>query len=547
MPKLIINEIDNTARALGEYQNFSVVVPGFLGKGTATKEEIAAAFDDNSIIELNRLSDFTKYIGKTTTGTEGSTEAISPILSNFIKEEPSDPDKNYKTVDANDFYTTYRDCLYIATNILDPEEQEVGYLKGQFDLTGEETGTWWEFTRATKWAETTKYVYIEKGNEGTNECTYKSFGNQIAYELIKLGYTVLYKKLDDETSYGDKQGLDAMDTPEFWSCLKDKATYDFRYITTGGYTKLEAYEQIAKVATFRKGDDELEPKKMPTGNIEDAPGRGDCIALIDFPEDIFDDTTKASQSELIKAIRLYGKTNYTITENGKEIFNEYSKFFIPNVVYDLDLNTNDIYKNQTFPGSFHYLACAAKAFKLFKEWFAVSGYDRGISDYTVVGTTLTLGDLAANALQPRIGYSDAGAFNKAVNIITKIRGNYYLWGNRTGHTVKTTGLIASDFGNIRELCCSLKKVIWLACKQLTFSPNSDLLWVNFCSKIRPLLDTMKANEGIRDYAFVKVTTDKKAVMLGKIRIVPIEAVEDFELDLYLENSIEGQVVEVEES
>ena len=543
MSKIIINEIDNTARAVGEYQNFSVVVPGFIAD-----DIIENKFDDNGILEVNRLSDFTKYIGKTIKGTEGAVSAKAPVLSNF-SEEGETPVINYSTVTPNEFYITYKDCLYTAKKIIDQSKQIPGYLVGQFDLTGETAGTWYQFIKATEWDQEDpdiQYVYIEKGNEGTDQCTYKSFGNQIAYQLVKLGYTVLYKKLDDETSYGDKQGLDAMDTPEFWEVLKDKATYDFRYITTGGYAKLEAYEQIAKIATFRKGDDVLEPKDLPSGDLKDAPGRGDCIALIDFPEDSFE-SVKANQSELIKAIRLYGKTNYTITEEGKEIFNEYSKFFIPNVIYDLDLNTNDIYKNQTFPGSFHYLACAARAFKLFREWFAVSGYDRGISDLKIVGTTLTLGDLATTALQPRIGYPDDEAFNKAVNVVTKIRGNYYLWGNRTAHTIKTTGLIASDFGNIRELCCSLKKVIWLACKQLTFSPNSDLLWINFCNKIRPLLDAMKANEGIGDYAFVQVPTDKKAVMLGKIRIVPIEAVEDFELDLYLENSIEGQVVEVEEN
>ena len=210
---------------------------------------------------------------------------------------------------------------------------------------------------------------------------------------------------------------------------------------------------------------------------------------------------------------------------------------------------DNTYENKTFPGSFHYLACAARAARTVREWFAVAGYDNGISDYSIEGTTLTLGDLATTALQPRRGYTSNNeiVFNKAINVITKIRGNYYLWGNRTAHTIKESGLIASDFANIRELCSSLKKVIWVACRQLTFSPNSDLLWINFCNKVRPLLDAMKANEGIKDYAFVKVPTDKKAVMLGKIRIVPIEAVEDFELDLYLENSIEGQVVEVGEN
>jgi hypothetical protein len=47
---------------------------------------------------------------------------------------------------------------------------------------------------------------------------------------------------------------------------------------------------------------------------------------------------------------------------------------------------------------------------------------------------------------------------------------------------------------------------------------------------------MKADQGIRDYKVVKVFTDKKATMKAKIRIIPIEAVEDFDLEISLEDS-----------
>ena len=44
-----------------------------------------------------------------------------------------------------------------------------------------------------------KYAFIEKGkegNEGVEGKTELHYGNQIAYELLKLGYTVLFKKID---------------------------------------------------------------------------------------------------------------------------------------------------------------------------------------------------------------------------------------------------------------------------------------------------------------------------------------------------------------
>ena len=41
-----------------------------------------------------------------------------------------------------------------------------------------------------------EYAFIEKGKEGVEGKTESHYGNQIAYELLKLGYTVLFKKID---------------------------------------------------------------------------------------------------------------------------------------------------------------------------------------------------------------------------------------------------------------------------------------------------------------------------------------------------------------
>ena len=43
-----------------------------------------------------------------------------------------------------------------------------------------------------------EYAIIEdkEGNKGVDGKTESHYGNQIAYELLKLGYTVLFKKID---------------------------------------------------------------------------------------------------------------------------------------------------------------------------------------------------------------------------------------------------------------------------------------------------------------------------------------------------------------
>lgn len=73
----------------------------------------------------------------------------------------------------------------------DKEFEKPGYLhttKEEFTLTKDERPI-----------EGREYAVIEKGKEGNEAVDGKTeshYGNQIAYELLKLGYTVLFKKID---------------------------------------------------------------------------------------------------------------------------------------------------------------------------------------------------------------------------------------------------------------------------------------------------------------------------------------------------------------
>ena len=65
--------------------------------------------------------------------------------------------------------------------------------------------------------------------------------------------------------------------------------------------------------------------------------------------------------------------------------------------------------------------------------------------------------------------------------------------------------------------------------------------------IRPTLEKMKADQGITDYKIVRVQSKERAVLKARIRVVPVEACEDFYIDLALEDSIAGTTVNVDES
>ena len=68
------------------------------------------------------------------------------------------------------------------------EFEEVGYLHTkteEFKLTKDELPI-----------KGKEYAFIESGKEGVDGKTESHYGNQIAHELLKLGYTVLFKKID---------------------------------------------------------------------------------------------------------------------------------------------------------------------------------------------------------------------------------------------------------------------------------------------------------------------------------------------------------------
>lgn len=355
-------------------------------------------------------------------------------------------------------------------------------------------------------------------------------GRFLAHKLLELGYTVLFKKIA-----ADDTGLAALGTADFWAPMKDKSVYDFRYICLGDYCSAAAIDQITKLATF------LDRVGISVDSVADLnnTGRGECIALVDIDETNLQNTQK-NQNEYIKFVKDQLKTL-----DGK--INKYAAVFAPRVYYAENTQLS-------YPASFHYLACAARAFETVREWWAVSGYNRGFCYKTVDHTSVKLGEIAVNALQPRVAVAASGTekgIEYSVNIVRTMRDGHYIWGNRTaerlhGAQSDNPGLIASHFLNIRQLCCTLKKELNRQCDRHAYNPNNDILWAQFCDSIRPLLEKMKTDEGIEDYDIIKVSNDKKGLLTAAVRIVPIAAVEDFHINVYLEDSISGIVANVEE-
>ena len=399
MPKIVIREYDKTKSVGPEYASFAVVVPGFVGS-----DSNRAVFE-NGIYECYSRDDFVKNVKINPNPEVIVEEATSPVIDPEFGESPKALTKvEYNTLVAksNLYVATLRgsesvdeliaddDYIYVKTTVNNADDTT--YIFKEEPASTPEAGGEAATTSETG-NETLFAVLKDIGHKVKREIHY---GNQIAYELLGLGYTVLYKEI--------KETADLID-PNWWKPLKDKSKR-FRYIISGLLgTSAAINQQMLAVAKFdpeNKAFDKVEPLSA---------GRGDCIALLDIDPDIYKD--KHTQEEIIESVR----SNF-----GNIPTSKYAAAFMPTVTYT-KASMDSKYPNRTFPASFHYLACAARSSERFSEWYANAGYTRGISNYTIESTGCTLGEAAINAFQCR--FNADGKTNLAINPIIKLRNNYY--------------------------------------------------------------------------------------------------------------------------
>lgn len=530
MPKILIREKDNSTAPVTASNNFSVVVPGYKGNGTyvpVDSSDKGPAYLGYGVYELKSQADFTKYIGTYTANYEASGTTVTAPELTVLNGTATGLNKYIKQLTLEDFEADLIESqgyVYRLTEITSGDDLgKNGYL---LITVGEKT---YELTKVEKASDITDFTVIDpdagddfvqttgayckikpgkEGKDAFNEDPH--YGNQIAYNLLGYGYTVLFKVLDSSRS-----ATSQLTESEFWAPLKDKSVFNFRYLISGGSYSKDVMNQMIQIADFDSTVD-LKDAEIIGGS---ATGRGDCIALCDI-----DETNINSADSMENIVRGLATAAGAIQASSN------AAIFAPKVQYAGD--------DLVYPASYHYLLCSANARKRYAEWYAVAGYARGISPISVAGTSLKLGEIAINTLAPRVK-NDGLNIQKSINLILNEKSSYYLWGNRTAATLDGVGLVFSHFLNVRQLCTSIKKTLYSACRLFTFDPNSDLLWINFVNAIRPTLEAMKADQGIKGYKISKVVHNEKALLKAKIRIIPIEAVEDFDITIYLEDSENG--------
>ena len=356
----------------------------------------------------------------------------------------------------------------------------------------------------------------------------------VANSLLNLGMQVLYIGYAGGIS-GESDKVENFETilqTRAFSALKDRSIYDFRFLTLGGYNT------ISKDGTYGTED-------KPLNIVKVAKDRKDCIALVDCK------STSTTYDEVMKDFNTTGAGKISYAAISKKWEDTFVAAFAPWCTFNLsefglapissgeEPNAKEV-TTIDLPGSIVYLFAFAQSIQNYPTWYAAAGSVRGVSPYAYTPRAI-YGELAVNTLETR----DPGT--ATINAICNVNPyGYLMWGNRTlcpvgmTNSGKETGedLSASNFLNIRNLIIDIKKTLYQACRSLTFEQNNDTLWTKFTAAITPLLDTMKTSNGISGYKLTKGTPTGKAEMVATLRIVPIEAVEDFTITIEIGDSLE---------
>lgn len=339
-----------------------------------------------------------------------------------------------------------------------------------------------------------------------------------AHELLTMGLPVYYEVigLDTETKCTSvEQFYTAL--PNALDKYKDIGSYYLKYLTTGGYPILvdtSTTELIQKIAGV-------------------AATRGDAIALIDHVDGMPIVAEESGSPYAIingladSVFQIEGDADHKDTGSYAALTTPW-QFYTFTTAYDAN---HENFKLK-LAGSFAYLISLAQSIKNNPNCLAIAGVQRAVVPFTNAETSQSpkITNAIANSYCSGTKYGDN---KRSINGITNIRGNgLTIWGNRTllkNPVDRAVG--AFGYLNIRNMVCDVKKVVYSACQELMFEQNNDILWINFKTKVTPLLDRLSTNGGIAGYKIVKQKCKNMAKLLATIILYPIYAVEEFEIGI----------------
>lgn len=257
-----------------------------------------------------------------------------------------------------------------------------------------------------------------------------------------------------------------------------------------------------------------------SGAITICEGRGDCLAIVDCPQDLTPaevvDWHNGDNASLVVVDQELRTEVNTTTFNSS-----YAALYWPFVTVFDKFNPKegpDSNGQISVPPSGLLLRTLAHTDNVAEPWFAPAGPNR-----TQASSIL---DLASN---PTLGERDLMQIQgNNVNPIANINGvGVVIMGQKTLQRAPT----ALDRVNVRRLLLAIEKVISQSVFFLMFEQNDSVMWRRFINLVTPVMEDVKARRGVFDFRIIadsSTTTDlliDQNTFVGKIFLKPTKTAE----------------------
>lgn len=537
MPRITISEKDLTINNEVNITENLVFIPGISSKevtGTPKRYDNAEDF-------INDFGMPYKFISKQEYTDSGNSNTIEIIAANeydrsciYAIELLTAGYSIYfnNIINTNDYvrFTTVEATAndYKNYKVLTPNSAvtESTFEPYTYLIAGESSN----YKYATSFENGTSYYSIATPSAFSGDATYVNITSDTG--IIQAFYNALMTATNNTTKVYNP-----------YQKVLDRWTYNVKFITTGGYSALVPVT-----------DTETKAVKYPVAEtvLMAAAARGDALALIDdiITNDLlttYDNINNSIGSSIFNSNfngSLNGEVACNIYLNGiasrlPEDTRKYGQVIAPAGTYytrNSALINNKI-TSVNMQGSFGYLLALVNSIEVLRnpDYYAIAGVSRG--------QVPNLRDLIKEPTGAEGEEVQSRTASKlAINPILFVQNyDYCIWGNRTLFPNPAGDLAASSFANIRMMSADVKKVIYQACKELTFETNSVELWLKFKSKVEPILEQMVSNNALTGYTLLKKQTNQKATLSVYVALESEYPVEDFEITIGLTDTTVEEV------
>ena len=258
--------------------------------------------------------------------------------------------------------------------------------------------------------------------------------------------------------------------------------------------------------------------------IDMAEERRDTIAVIDIENDYksrFEQTTQPSLGG--DRVTLPNVSSAVTNIKSRGFNTSYAAAYFPSVQIADGATGVRLF----VPASVAAIAAYGSTDGTAAPWFAPAGFNRG-------GLSDSSSGITATGVAKRLTSKERDELYEVnVNPIAQFpQEGVVIFGQKTLLSDRT----ALDRVNVRRLLIYLKKEISRIANSILFEPNVRATWNSFTSRVKPLLDDVKADFGLEDYRLIldETTTTPdlvdRNILYARVLLKPTRAIEFIALD-----------------